>query len=107
MAAFKDRRAFERVGSSTPIVLIMDREPHTKFEATAKNISTGSICFETEAPLQLDDRVTLQLKTIVGPVSVLAVILRKQKNVYGCRYVDVHPDTAAKIRSWLFPPFEP
>lgn len=107
MTPFKDRRAFERVGSSTPIVLNLDREPYTKFEATAKNISTGSICFESEAPLQIADRITLQLKTIFGPVSVSAVVLRKQEKVCGCRYVDVQPDTAAKIRSWLFPPFEP
>jgi hypothetical protein len=107
MSPFKDRRAFERVGSSTLIMLTMDEEPQATFEATAKNISTGSICFETDALLQIDDRITLQLKTIFGPVLLSAVVLRKQEKVYGCRYVDVLPDTAAKIRSWLFPPFEP
>lgn len=107
MAPYTDRRAFERVGSCTPIMLTLDKEPQAQFEATAKNISTGSICFEAEVPLQVDDRITLQLKTIFGPVLISAVVLRKQENVYGCRYVDVHPDTAAKIRSWLFPPFEP
>ena len=103
----RERRAFERVGSRAPLTLVIENNPSLEFAGMTKNISTGSICFETDAPINDGDRVVLRLQTINGPLAVTAVVARKNDNVYGCRFVDVASDVAAKIRSWLFPPFEP
>ena len=104
---FKERRAFERVGSSAPLTIILDREPQRQFDAISKNMSTRSIGFETEAPLEVDDRIALQLQTISGPVSIAAVVVRKECLMVGCLFVDAPADVIEKMKKWLFPPFEP
>ena len=104
---FKERRAFERAGASAPLTIIIDREPKKQFDAISKNMSTRSIGFETEAPIEVDDRITLQMQTISGPVSIEAVVVRKDCLMVGCLFVDMPADVTAKIKKWLFPPFEP
>ena len=103
----KDRRAFARVGSSAVLTLRVDRDPGKEFSATSKNISTRSICFETDAPLEVNDRVNLKLFAISGHISVPAVVIRRDGLEVACQFADVGPEDANQIKNWLFPPFEP
>ena len=104
---FKERRAFERVGSKATLAFTMDREPNKKFTAISKNLSIKSIGFETDAPLEVGDRISIELQTIFGPVAISAVVMRKNDLVVGCLFADMSLEAASKINSWLFPPFEP
>ena len=104
---FNERRAFARVGSKAPISLLLEAKPNVTYDGIAKNISASGVAFETDAPLRLKDRIVVRLDTIFGPVTLTAVVLRKAGSGYGCRFVDMNPDTQSKIQCWLFPPFEP
>ena len=104
---FKERRAFERVGSKASLSFTMDREPNRRFSAISKNLSIKSVGFETDAPLEVGDRISIELHTLFGPVAISAVVMRKNDLVVGCLFAEMSPDAAAKINSWLFPPFEP
>ena len=104
---FKERRAIERIGAHTTLTLTIDRKSGRQFSATSKNISPRNICFHTDAPIEPDDRVALQLTTISGLISVTAVVVRRIGTEVGCQFVDVSKPVETQIRNWLFPPFEP
>lgn len=104
---FKERRAFKRVGSNASLTFVLEREPSKRHGATAKNLSLNSVCFETKISLAVEEKLRVELSTIFGPVEVAAVVVRTTGAEVVCRFVDVTPDAAAKIKNWLFPPFEP
>ena len=102
-----ERRVFERVSASVPLIIEQEKLPGEKIIAKSRNISTHNICIETDVELAIGDRIALQFQTINGLISVSAIVVRKADSGFGCQFVDIKSETVASISSWLFPPFEP
>jgi len=104
---FIERRLFKRTSANFSFALLSEASSPDLHTATALNISTGSICFKSDVLLKVGQRIEMQIPMISGMLSLSAVVARAQVNFYGCQFIDVDPQTASKLKNWLFPPFEP
>jgi hypothetical protein len=102
------KRASNRIESDLPVTVVdtAGTEMPTIIGA-ARNISLGGINFESDIPLRIGQRVTLQLSTLKGIVELDAIVLRKTEHGFACEFVDTDLHSAKLLAAVFFPSVEP
>ena len=102
------KRKSLRIDADLPVTVVDEQEgERPAVIGAARNISLGGIYFESDLPLNVGQRVTLQLSTFKGIVELSAVVLRKKENGYACEFVDTELSNVKVMAAAFFPAVEP
>lgn len=85
---YHEKRERGRLRVSQPLTISTAKRPEKRFKAVSFDVSEVNIGFATEANLAMGEQIVLELKTQTCTVKVKAVVLRKNENSYGCKFLE-------------------
>lgn len=105
---YRQKRSSIRIESDLPVAVVAETDKKSPLiVGAAHNISLGGIHFDSDLPLNVGQKVTLQLSTAKGVVEFSAIVLRKDEDGYACEFADADLTHAKVLAETFFPAFEP